>query len=109
MTTPPPSKDAPPSSTAERTLPLEAKVEPAAGGWSIRLPLRAEEVTVDKRTVVAETLTVRRGQVKEVMHRDEMIRRERLRIESEGNLEVTRPIDPSRAPAGDTEWTRLNP
>lgn len=109
MTTHPRSEDASSSPTAERSLSLEAKVEPAAGGWSIRLPLRAEAVTVDKRTVVAETLTVRRGQVKEVMHRDETIRGERLRIESEGNLEATRPIDLSRAPADDTEWTRRNP
>ena len=41
-------EDAPP---AERPLPLEVEIEPTAGGWSIRLPLRAEDITVDKRTV----------------------------------------------------------
>ena len=99
-------KDAPP---AERPLPLEVEIEPTAGGWSIRLPLRAEDITVDKRTVVAETVTVRRGQVKEVVQRDETIRRERLRIETEGNQEVIRPADLGRAPADDTEWTRHGP
>ena len=102
----PQSKHAPPAATAEQPLPLEARIEPTAGGWSIRLPLRAEDVAVDKRTVVAETVTVRRGQVEEVIQRDETIRRERLRIETEGNLEVTRSVDPGRASADDTEWTR---
>ena len=103
MTANPRSEDAPP---AERPLPLEAHVEPTAGGWSIRLPLRAEDVTVDKRTVVVETVTVRRGQVEEVMQHDETLRRERLRIETQGNQEVTRPVNLGRAPADDTEWTR---
>jgi stress response protein YsnF len=106
MAAKPRSKDAPP---AERPLPLEARVEPTAGGWSIRLPLRAEDVTVDKRTVVAETVTVRRGPVEEVMQRDETIRRERLRIETEGNLEVTRPIDGGRIRSDDWEWERRRP
>ena len=88
-----------------RPLPLEATTEPWlgawVGGWAVRLPLRAEAVTIDKQTVVVEEVAVRRRQFKEVVHPSETVRRERLRISTSGNLEATQPIDAGKTHTGD--------
>ena|SRR5438067_1925184 len=88
-----------------RPLPLEATIDPWygawLGGWAVRLPLRAEEITIDKQTVVVEEVAVRRRQFKEVVHPSETVRRERLRISTSGNLEATQPIDAGETHTGD--------
>lgn len=81
------------------TFPLER----TETGWAIRLPLRREEVRVEKRTVVAERVHIRRQAVQDVEHVTGDIRREQLRVESDdaehprgrrgGDLEVTQPLD----------------
>ena len=84
-----------------RPLPLEATTEPRpgawVGGWVVRLPLRAEEITVDKQTVVVEEVAVQRRQLKEVIRPSETVRREELRLETAGDLEVTPLMDPGAA------------
>jgi len=60
-------------------LPLEAAVEATPVGWSVRLPLRAEVVTLSKRTVVRETVRVWRRQAERVETRTETVRSERPR------------------------------
>ena len=87
-----------------RPLPLEATTEPWlgawVGGWVVRLPLRAEEITVDKQTVVVEEVAVQRRQLKEVIRPSETVRREELRLETAGELEVTQPIDAGEEQTG---------
>jgi uncharacterized protein (TIGR02271 family) len=65
-----------------RGLPLEGSVERWTGGWAIRLPVRVEHVTPEKQTVVAEEVTIRRGEVDDVVAVREPVRRERLVVEA---------------------------
>ena len=78
-------------------LPLEAHVEPSRGGWTIRLPLRAEHVTVHKQPVVVEEVAVQVRQVQDLVRLEDMVRREEVRAETEGDLEITQPIEVGRA------------
>jgi len=89
------------SSTAGRnTLPLEAVPISTALGWSIRLPVRAERVTVSKEVVVRERVVVRRGKVADVAHVEAEVRREELRTSTEGEIEV---VDTRGRAPGDRE------
>ena len=76
------------------TLRLEARLETDNQGWVVRIPVRAEEVTIRKEVVVAEEVTVRHQQLQEVVHLDETVRREELRVETAGQLEVV-PDEPA--------------
>jgi uncharacterized protein (TIGR02271 family) len=73
---------------ARRPLPLEGTLESLTEGWMVRLPLRAETVTVDRRTVVAEEITIRRGEVQDVAEVSGEVRREQLDVYTEGDVEV---------------------
>jgi uncharacterized protein (TIGR02271 family) len=68
-----------------RGLPLDASMERWAGGWAIRLPVRVEHVSTEKQTVVAEEVTIRRGEVDDVVAVREPVRRERLVVDAEGD------------------------
>ena len=72
-----------------RRLPLEAKVDSSFIGWTIRLPVRAEHIRLEKQPVVVEEVIIRRERRMDVVHVDETIQRERLRVETEGEV---RPI-----------------
>jgi hypothetical protein len=78
-----------PSGGPLRQLALEATPEPNGWGWSIRLPVRAEQLTVTKQVVVRERVVLRRREVSEVAHLDTTVRREELRIQREGDVAVT--------------------
>lgn len=90
------------------TLPLEASVAPAsgagAGGWQIRLSVRAEQITTTKQSVVVEQVVLRRNPVEEVVRLEDTVERERLRLETRGDLETTQPVDAEQAE--EAEWTR---
>lgn len=73
-------------------LPLDARIEHASNGWSVHLPVRAEEVIVDKKVVVAEEVLVGIKPVPEVAQVTGTVRREELHVETEGHLEETRPL-----------------
>jgi uncharacterized protein (TIGR02271 family) len=75
--------------------PLEARIERTASGWSIRVPLRREEVVVDKRTVLAERVVIRRAAVEDVRQVEADVRRERLRVESH-DADATQPLESPR-------------
>ena len=63
-----------------RQLPLEAS--PARwNGWAIRLPCRSEELTIGKRVVVYERVSVRKRQLGEMVRLDASVRREQLRMD----------------------------
>ena len=78
-----------------RTLPLGGRIEKAERGWRLRLKVRAEEVSVSKRTVVAEEVIVRTTPVEDVARVRETVRREELRVDTTESLhaDVTQPID----------------
>ena len=61
---------------------LDAHIERTANGWYIRLPLRREDVRIDKRTVVAERVVIRRASVEDVRRVEADLKRERLRVDS---------------------------
>jgi hypothetical protein len=82
-------EDAPP----RRVLPLECSVVSLNPGWTVRVPVRREEVSVEKRAVVVEEVVLRRRSVEEVVSREETLRREEIRVDAEGDLEVTQPLD----------------
>ena len=69
-------------------LPLEAEIERSTHGWVIRLPVRAEEVTVEKQSVAVERVAIRTRQVEEVVEVDETVRREQLQVETDEDVDV---------------------
>lgn len=79
---------------------FEAAVERAAsGGWVVRVPLRREDVRLEKRTVIGERLLIGRRQVEDVEHVEADLRRERLRVEGED-------IDATQSPEATTRLDR---
>ncbi|MBV8083286.1 MAG: DUF2382 domain-containing protein [Chloroflexi bacterium] len=71
-----------------RALPLEGQLERMPDGWFIRLPVRKEDVRVEKRVVVYEEVDIRREYVEDVVHVDEQVRREELDVRPRGNVEA---------------------
>jgi uncharacterized protein (TIGR02271 family) len=67
---------------------LEASIEPSENGWEIRLPLRREVVTVEKRVVVVEEVRIGRARHTEAERVEATARRERLRIDTFGDVEA---------------------
>jgi uncharacterized protein (TIGR02271 family) len=69
-------------------LPVEADCTSVAGGWVVRLPVRAEQVTVTTELVVYERVLVRRRRVGEIARIETEVRREELRAITEGEVNV---------------------
>ena len=87
------SDDVPATAAASwEQLPLEASRTPIGLGWTIRLPVRAEHVTITKEVVVREAVVLRRREVDDVARLDATVRREELRVETEGEVEVKGPL-----------------
>jgi uncharacterized protein (TIGR02271 family) len=55
---------------------------------TLRVPLREEQVRVDKRTVVTEEINVGKQQRQETERVSGTVRREEARIEREGDVDV---------------------
>ena len=72
-----------PESLSARPLPLEAAVDAHAGGWSVRLPVRAEHVTVTKESIALEEVRVLRAvhQEPETVHAS--VRSEQLNVDDD--------------------------
>lgn len=72
---------------------LEAAIERASdGGWVVRVPLRREDVRIEKRTVIAERLLIGRRQVQDVERVDAEVQRERLRVNGD-DVDATLPLE----------------
>jgi stress response protein YsnF len=85
--------------TQPESLRTEARIERTDSGWSIHLPLRREEITLDKRTVVAECVVIRRARVHDVERVQRDVKHERLRVDASAvrhDLDATQPIDTPR-------------
>jgi stress response protein YsnF len=83
------------------SLPSEARIDRSESGWSIRLPVRREEVRLEKRTVVGERVVIRRARVPDVARIQGSINREELRVEAHESprphdMDATQPIDVAR-------------
>jgi uncharacterized protein (TIGR02271 family) len=57
-------------------------------GQEIRIPVREEQVQVEKQTVVKEEVAVGKRKVQETKHVDDTIRKEEIKVETEGNVNV---------------------
>ncbi len=79
------------AAAAPEQLPLEAAVASTGLDWIIRLPVRAEHVTITREVVVRETVVLRRRQVDDIARVDATVQREQLRVETEGQVEAHRP------------------
>jgi stress response protein YsnF len=68
---------------------LEGTWRASEDGWMIRLPVRAEEVTVEKLVVVYEEAIIRRAAVGRLDHIRAISHRERLVTHTEGQVDLT--------------------
>ena len=71
---------------------VEVTVQRAGLGWTIRVPVRSEAVTFEKRAVVTERVVVRRTEVIEAERIAAEVQRERLRLkeDAQGRLRYAR-------------------
>jgi uncharacterized protein (TIGR02271 family) len=64
--------------------------EPIGEGETVRVPLREEQVSVEKRPVVSEEISVGKRGVQETEEVSGTVRREEARVEQEGDVRVER-------------------
>jgi uncharacterized protein (TIGR02271 family) len=57
-------------------------------GQEIRIPVREEEVNVQKDTVATEEVSVGKRRVQDTKHVDETLRKEEIKVETEGDAKV---------------------
>ena len=69
-------------------LPIEGKPVLDQDGWSVRLPVRAEEISISKQSVVKERVRLQRKRIQDVARVGSSLRRERLRTTRSGPVEV---------------------
>ena len=70
-------------STDGERLRLEPNVTEDERGWMMRLPVRAEEIQVEKRAVIYERVVVRRASLRNIVRLEDTIRREELEIDGD--------------------------
>jgi uncharacterized protein (TIGR02271 family) len=58
------------------------------GNEEIRVPVREEQVTIDKQAVVKEEVSLSKRNVSDTKRVDETVRREELRVDSEGDVDI---------------------
>jgi uncharacterized protein (TIGR02271 family) len=69
-------------------LPLQATQTRTEQRWTVRLPVRAEQVNVSKQVVVRERVLVHRRAIEDVARVEGQVSREVLRLETQGEVEV---------------------
>ena len=74
----PPTADGPPDS---RPSSPPAAVERSGEGWSIRIPLGEQRISVEKRVFVREELAVEKVARASVVQMTETVKSERLKLE----------------------------
>ncbi|MBV9327985.1 MAG: DUF2382 domain-containing protein [Chloroflexi bacterium] len=70
-------------------LPLECAPVFTEGAWSVRLPVRAERVTLSRQPHVRERVVITRRRIEGTARAEAVLRREELRTETSGRMEVT--------------------
>jgi stress response protein YsnF len=81
------------SEPERRVVPLEARLERRGDATVIRIPLRVEELRLEKESFVAERVGVRRAARREVEAATATIAREELAVERSDRVEETRRLD----------------
>jgi uncharacterized protein (TIGR02271 family) len=66
----------------------EASASDLKGGEEIRIPVREEEVNVEKQTVPVEDVSVGKRRVRDTKHVDETLRKEEITVETEGDVDL---------------------
>jgi hypothetical protein len=79
----------PAGAPASTRLPLQASAARSDKGWTIRLPVRAEHVTVSKRVVVRERVVIGRETFTEAQRVRADVRREEARLTTHGEARAT--------------------
>jgi uncharacterized protein (TIGR02271 family) len=69
-------------------LPIEGTPTFADNAWSVRLPVRAEQITISKQVVVRERVRLERRRVEEVARVDAVLRHEELRTTTSGAVAI---------------------
>jgi uncharacterized protein (TIGR02271 family) len=87
------------TATTRAPLPIEAKPVLTQDAWSVRLPVRAEEITIAKQTVIRERVLVKRTRAQDFARVDAVLRREELRTSRSGPVEVREEVT-ERLPRG---------
>jgi uncharacterized protein (TIGR02271 family) len=78
-------------------LPIEGTPVLDHDGWSVRLPVRTEEIIISKQSVVTERVRVQRKRIQDIERVDAVARRERLRTTRSGPVEIDEQVT-ERAP-----------
>jgi stress response protein YsnF len=102
----------PPRVRSGPSLSLEAHQESSPSGWTCVLPLRAEQITVEKRLVIRERIVVRTQAVEGTVRIEDAIQREQLQVSTDGQVQVVHadaaepatPETPVTPPAGAPRW-----
>lgn len=82
-----PAEEADDANEDARPLPLQATVDALEGGWSVRLPVRAEYVSVTKEAIFLEEVRIWRASHQEAQTVTTPVRSERLVVD---DADVTR-------------------
>jgi uncharacterized protein (TIGR02271 family) len=69
------------------------RLEVLSGQRQIRIPLWEENVRVDKRAVVRETVDVTRRQIEELVNFSDAVHQEQLRVTTEGRVPLHDSVD----------------
>ena len=69
-------------------LALESRLIQAGANWTVRLPVRREQVTVTRETVVIERVTALRETIGDRAHIEDSIRRETVRVDTDGEVKL---------------------
>ncbi|MDQ6673914.1 MAG: YsnF/AvaK domain-containing protein [Chloroflexota bacterium] len=90
---------------AQRSLELESTPTTSERGWSVRLPVRAEHISVDKQVVVYERVLVRRREIEDLAQVQGTVRKEEPRVTVDrDSLPGPHPdVSPRRHPQGGVE------
>ena len=71
----------------------------------IRLPVRAEEVTVTKQVVIYERVVLRRREIGDIAPVEATVRRERLQVATAGQVDIVEVAEDARGGAPAPERT----
>jgi stress response protein YsnF len=80
------------------SLALEATAGFSERAWSVRLPVRAEKISIDKQAVVYERVVVRRRAIEEQARVQANVRREELWVSAQEDDNVGGATARSRGP-----------
>jgi stress response protein YsnF len=70
-------------------LPLGGSPTVSENAWRVALPVRAEQITITRQTVIRERVQMTRSRVQEVARIEAVLHREELRATASGEAHLT--------------------